>query len=127
MPTKMDNLNILLAEDDSHVRMTIRSMLLEMSIRSIKEVADGQEALHELESSDKPDLIICDWNMPHKTGMDVLKETRSLYPDLPFLMVTARADTGSVMSAKEALVTAYIRKPFSFDAFQSKISKIFDE
>ena len=62
---------------------------------------------------DMIDIVICDWNMPKLSGIDLLKQMRSVYPDVPFLMITGRSDMDSVSLAKSSGVTAYIRKPFS--------------
>ena len=49
----------------------------------------------------------------HAKGIDLLRQMRSVLPDIPFLMLTGRGDLDSVAEAKSCGVTAYIRKPFS--------------
>jgi len=58
-------------------------------------------------------IVICDWNMPGIAGIDVLRRVRAAGFDVPFLMVTGRADSGSIWEAKEASVSAFVSKPFS--------------
>ena len=123
MDVDMNETNVLLVEDDVNVRTAIKGMLREMGISNIQEATDGVKALEYLD--DHPDvlsLIVCDWNMPNKTGIGLLKDVRQAYPILPFLMVTARADKDSVLDAKNADVTGYICKPFSFEDFRKKVS-----
>ena len=121
----MFNLNILLVDDDVRTRQTVRMMLSEINEGQVFEQADGNEALDFLDKGSMPvDLVISDWNMPNKTGFEFLRETRQVFPSLPFIMITARADVNSVKEALGAGVTAYIRKPFSVDELQEKISAI---
>lgn len=47
------------------------------------------------------------------SGVEFLRQLRSVDPDVPFLMTTGRSDIESVVEAKASGVTGYIRKPFS--------------
>lgn len=124
---KLNDLTVLLVEDSKDVKRTIRSMLTEMGITQIFEASDGQQAMQYFDiDADGLDLIICDWNMPNMTGIEFLRQMRLAKPDLPFLMITARGDKDSVVAAKSANVTAYIRKPFSFNDLKTKIKSIFE-
>lgn len=122
----ISKINALLVDDDNNTRISIKSMLQEMGLSNIREAKDGQEALSAVDQSfsgtnDPIDLIICDWNMPHKTGISFLREVRQLDTEIPFLMITARADQESVQTAINDKVTAYIRKPFNFDQLKTKV------
>lgn len=121
----LGNIKVLLAEDDNNVRITIKSMLQEMGIIHIHAVSNGAEAISYIDGgSNNISLIVCDWNMPHKTGIELLKDVRMSHPDLPFLMVTARADKDSVIAAKQSNVTAYICKPLTFNHFKDKVVSV---
>lgn len=121
------DLRVLLVEDEDNVRASLKSMLEEMGITKIKETSNGLEALGYFDAQPaEVDMIICDWNMPHKSGFEFLREIRQSRPELPFLMVTARADKISVLAARDNEVTAYVRKPFTFDELRGKISQWVD-
>lgn len=108
------DLKILVVDDQLEVRAMIRNMLTELGITQIFEASDGKEAMIFTDSAmDMIDIVICDWNMPKMSGIDLLKQMRSVYPEVPFLMITGRSDVESVSIAKSSGVTAYIRKPFS--------------
>ncbi len=108
------DLKILVVDDQLEVRAMIRNMLTELGITQIFEAPDGKEAMVFTDSAmDMIDIVICDWNMPKMSGIDLLKQMRTVYPDVPFLMITGRSDVESVSMAKSSGVTAYIRKPFS--------------
>lgn len=121
------NITVLIVEDESNVRFTIRAMLQEMDITAVHESKDAAQALAVM--TDKPNffrLVLCDWNMPGMKGIDFLKKVREDNPELPFIMITARADEPSILAAKEANVTAYIRKPFSSNELKSKVNLLFN-
>ncbi len=121
-PHKYRDLKILLVEDQPDVRETIRNTLRSIGVGHIFEAENGSEAIEMLHSiNDFADIIICDWNMPKTSGLDVLREVRISHPELPFLMVTGRDDIQSVREARDEGVTAYIRKPFSANEIEAKI------
>ena len=121
------NITVLIVEDEANVRFTIRAMLQEMDITAVHESKDAAQALAVM--ADKPNffrLVLCDWNMPGMKGIDFLKKVREDNPELPFIMITARADEPSILAAKDANVTAYIRKPFSSNELKSKVNLLFN-
>ncbi|HOO81796.1 MAG TPA: response regulator [Alphaproteobacteria bacterium] len=122
MSSALSDLKILLVEDQAEARAMIRNMMGELGITQIFEASDGREALTFLDSAyDFIDLLVCDWNMPGMTGVDLLRQLRSVDSTMPFLMVTGRIDMDSVVEAKSAGVTAYIRKPFSSKQLEAKL------
>jgi two-component system chemotaxis response regulator CheY len=110
----LDKLRILIVDDQAEIRAMVRNMLTDLGITQTFEASDGKEAMSFIDSAmDFIDLVICDWNMPKLSGVELLRQLRSVNPDLPFLMITGRSDIESVAEAKASGVTAYIRKPFS--------------
>ena len=123
---KFEDIRVLLVEDDVTTRKTFRAMLNELGIHQVFESKDGEEAniFVDIEASDV-DLVISDWNMPNKDGIDFLLNLRERKPNLPFIMVTGRSDANSVQDAVNAGVTAYLRKPFSVNELETKIKGIY--
>ncbi len=118
----MADIKVLVVEDQSEARSMLRNMLLELGINQVFESNDGREALTFIDSAfDFVDVIICDWNMPNMNGVELLRQLRSVDPDIPFLMVTGRSDMESVIEAKSSGVTAYISKPFSPQQLEAKL------
>ncbi len=118
----LQDYRILVVDDQPEMRSLIKDMLKDLSITQIFEANDGKEAMIFLDDAlDLIDLIICDWNMPRVSGVDVLRQLRSTNDEMPFLMVTGRGDKSSVTEAKFCGVTAYIRKPFSPIELEAKI------
>lgn len=116
------NLTILIVDDDAAIRTVLCRMCRRMSVRAVFEAEGGKEALHWLRTAMDPvDLIICDWNMPEMSGMELVDRMRSMAVITPFIMLTGRADVDSVVAAKKAGVAAYLTKPFSPEDLRAKI------
>ncbi len=72
------------------------------------------------------DLLLCEWEMPGLSGIDLLKWVRSTpaFKTLPFVMVTGTTAKESVVECINAGVTDYIVKPLTPEALCQKIKKI---
>ena len=83
---------VLAVEDQSQARKVLLLCLKEIGISQIYTANDGQEAMSFMgDCGDLVNMIICDWNMPKMTGIELLRQIRSVDPDIPFIMVTGRA------------------------------------
>ncbi len=120
------NARILVVDDFSTMRRIVKGILKRLGYREIDEAEDGQMALKRLKES-KYQLIICDWNMPVMTGLDLLKAVRSdeELKAIPFLMVTAEAKKENILEAIQAGVSNYIVKPFTEEVLSKKLEDIF--
>lgn len=121
----MKGLTVLIVDDQPDTLSLIKNMMSEIGITSIFDADDGQKAMDFINSeSEVVDIIICDWNMPKMTGVELLRQIRTVYPDVPFLMVTGRGDMDSVVEAKDSGVTGYIVKPFSAAQLEAKVRAV---
>ena len=68
--------------------------------------------------------VLTDWNMPEKTGLDVIEAIRGQGSDVPIIMITTEAETRRVLDAIRAGVTDYLVKPFETDTLREKIGKV---
>ncbi len=122
MELDLQRLNVLIVEDNARTLKLIQVVLKDMGVGQAFTARDGREAQMFLDGAgDLINLIICDWNMPRMTGLDLLKQVRMTYPEMPFLMVTARGTIDSVMAAKKSGVSAYVVKPFSPAELEQKV------
>jgi len=118
-------MKVLIVEDQDEVRDMLRSMMVEIGVGHISGASDGRDALAIYkENSHHLDLVVCDWNMPNMNGLEFLQNLREINTDIPFLMLTGRADFDSVVQAKSNGVTAYISKPFTPDQLERKLNSI---
>lgn len=122
---KIEGLKVLIVDDQPEVRIMVRDMLADCGIARTFEASNGHEAMQFMDTDfETVSMVICDWNMPKMSGIDFLRQIRTVYPDLPFLMVTGQADKNSVLEAKLAGVSAFIRKPFSPEQLENKIKTL---
>lgn len=116
---------VLLVDDNAEAVSLIRSMLMDLGINQIFTAKDGRQALDFLgDCDDLINVVLCDWRMPRMSGLEVLRQLRTVDPDCPFIMITGSSDRDSVTKARESGVTAYIRKPFSAGQLEKKLRAI---
>jgi response regulator NasT len=102
---------ILIAEDETLIRMDLAEMLREAGYEVVGEAADGVEAI-ELVKTFKPDLAILDVKMPRLDGISAASEISAYCPTL---MLTAFSQRELVERARDAGVMGYVVKPFTID------------
>lgn len=110
----MANYKILLADDEAALRFLLTETLADEGY-DITEAEDGQEALTHLQA-ERYDLIILDYMMPERTGVEVcewLRANENPNRQAPVILLTAKALEKDRERAKAAGVTQYIVKPFS--------------
>jgi response regulator NasT len=100
---------ILIAEDETLIRMDLSEMLKEAGYEVVGEATDGLEAI-ELAKQLKPDLAILDVKMPKLDGISAASEIISICPTL---MLTAFSQRELVERARDAGVMGYVVKPFT--------------
>lgn len=106
----MSELRIVIADDESIIRMDLKTLLEEMGHNVVGEAADGQKAL-ELTRSLKPDVVIMDIKMPVMDGLDAAKIIAE-EKIAPVVLLTAYSQKDLIERAKEAGVFGYLVKPF---------------
>jgi two-component system chemotaxis response regulator CheY len=70
------NMNVLVVDDFATIRRILRHILKQIGFMNISEAEDGKIALTELKNK-KFDLVLCDWNMPEMSDLDLLNKVRS--------------------------------------------------
>jgi response regulator NasT len=101
---------IIIADDESLIRLDLREMLTHLGYDVIGEAGDGRSAV-DLARRLRPDLLIMDIKMPDLDGISAAEElTRERIA--PVVLLTAYSDQGLVERAREAGVVGYVVKPF---------------
>ena len=119
-----ETVNVLIVDDYKTMLRVIRNLLGQIGFKNVDEATDGTMAL-QMMSQKKYGLVISDWNMEPMTGLDLLKNVRTVNNDkIPFIMVTAESKMENIMAARQAGVNNYIVKPFSAETLKSKISAV---
>jgi len=112
---------ILITDDDSHLRETLRD-LLEMEGYQVFEAASGAEAM-KMVVSDFFHVILMDFNLTDKTGIEVIKDIRKLNTDSQILMMTAHASLDTAVKAIQESVYDFLIKPVDFNYLRRAIKK----
>jgi len=118
-------LKILLVDDFKSTRNLERSMLNAIGYTDVIDAVDGEDAITKLQEEDGINFIISDWNMPNKSGYDLLVWVRASdqFKQIPFIMATAQSEKKEMIKALKAGATNYIPKPFNKDELKAIIEK----
>jgi len=106
----VERTRVIIADDESIIRMDLREMLTNLGYLVIGEVGDGRSAVN-LARELRPDVVVMDIKMPDMDGIDaakVLTEERVA----PVLLLTAYSQQELIERAKDAGVVGYMVKPF---------------
>src|SRR5881296_3706051 len=103
-------MRILVAEDETIIRLDLRELLEGAGFDVCAEARDGLEAI-ELARSQQPDLAVLDVKMPRLDGIEAARRILDERP-IPIVMVTAYEQDELVSRAVEAGVFGYLVKPF---------------
>jgi two-component system chemotaxis response regulator CheY len=116
-------MRVLLADDSGTMRTIIRRSLNALGMFDSVEAADGVQAI-ELFKGGGFDLVLTDWNMPGKTGPELVRDIRTLDKQVPIIMITTEAERSRVVEAIEAGVSDYLVKPFTTEMLEQKLARI---
>jgi response regulator NasT len=108
---KDNNYRIVVAEDETLIRMDLVEMLTESGYQVIAEATNGQEAVNFAKDL-KPDLMILDVKMPVMDGITAAEQIINI---CPVLMLTAFSQRELVERARDSGVMAYVVKPFTLN------------
>ncbi|MEZ0260509.1 MAG: response regulator [Alphaproteobacteria bacterium] len=125
MPIEIAELRVLVVDDNVVVRKLIELNLGTMGFKNI-DVADNSSQA-QAKISEKPyDIVFLDWNMPGKSGYQLMQEYREdrVNDGVAFVMVTAESQERYVREAVKAGATGYITKPITPATFTEKVQKV---
>lgn len=93
---------ILIVDDNPAVRRYLRAILEQQESWKVSgEARTGAEALHEVVDR-TPDLIVLDYQMPDRNGVDIARQISEMFPEIPILMVTLHLSEQLADAAREA-------------------------
>ena len=119
-------LKALVVDDASFVRDLVkRTVRQRFPVIETTDAQNGRRA-QSLMSRTSFDLVLCDWEMPEMSGLELLQWMRQQpqYQKVPFIMITSRGDKDHVIEAVKEGVSEYLGKPFSPDGLSKKIIKV---
>ena len=120
----------LIIDDTKTIRSLLKEILRNLGYEKVDEAEDGNQGLNMMTreaDTEKPyEFIICDWNMPGLTGIELLEKRNAdmRFKKVPFLMVTIESEREYVLKAVTMGVSDFVVKPFSEATVKAKIESI---
>lgn len=128
---RLAKLNVLVADRDFRTASLVQRILFSFGFRNLDVTTNGESALALLRS--RPyNILITEWNMVPVDGVALVKAIRTakedarIPRDIPILMLTAKSDKESVLTARDAGITEFVAKPFSAKTISNRIIQIID-
>ncbi|MCK3842161.1 response regulator [Pseudomonas sp. W15Feb34] len=121
----MSKVSVLVVDDASFIRDLVKKCLRNYfpGIK-IEDAVNGKKAQSIL-MRETFDLVLCDWEMPEMSGLELLTWCREQahLKAMPFVMVTSRGDKENVVQAIQAGVSGYVSKPFTNEQLLNKVKQ----
>ncbi|MCP1442578.1 CheY-like chemotaxis protein [Pseudomonas sp. GGS8] len=121
----MSKISVLVVDDASFIRDLVKKCLRNYfpGIRT-EDAVNGKKAQAML-AKEAFDLVLCDWEMPEMSGLELLTWCREQdnLKTMPFVMVTSRGDKENVVQAIQAGVSGYVSKPFTNEQLLTKVKQ----
>ncbi len=116
-------LKTILIVDDEINTLKVLSAALKNSNTQVETARSGEEALGHIKKK-KYSLVISDFKMGGMSGEDLLEKTKTLYPDLPFILLTAHGTIELAVNAMRKGAYTYLTKPVNVNLLESIVSDI---
>jgi DNA-binding NarL/FixJ family response regulator len=117
-------MNILITDDHANVRRGLRELLADaFSGALFSEAGNGDEVLAQLVIS-QPDVLLLDINMPGRSGFEVLKDVKHIYPQLPVIMVSVQTESQYALRCLRAGAAEYVNKNSASEELVPAVRKI---
>lgn len=125
----LEDLNVLIVEDNSHMQLILKEILRAFKIRNIRTANDGVDGLKELRTF-AADLVIADWNMEVLDGLEFIRMIRtgadSKNPYVSIIMLTGHSEMHHIVEARDAGMNEYLAKPVSAKALYERICSVIE-
>ncbi|MBE0569824.1 MAG: response regulator [Deltaproteobacteria bacterium] len=117
---------ILIVDDDPAVRELLSKVLTDVGQYETDTAADGVEGLEKIRAH-RYDIIFTDLTMPRMNGMDFLKKSKEIVPDVPVVVLTGVSSMEIAVAAMRKGACDFITKPFRLDKIVSTTERVLGE
>jgi DNA-binding response OmpR family regulator len=117
--------SVLIVDDSEEFRFLYETILRSMGVSRITEAPDGIVGYREFALGEF-DLVIMSYQLPRKTGLDVLKDMKGTKRTCKVIILTAENDKKTVLSCINAGVDYFIQKDLSVKELKIKLQEVFD-
>ena len=119
-----NKIKILIADDHAIVREGLKQIVAEEKDMIVAGEAENEETIMKLLEKEKWSIVILDINMPGRNGLEILKDIKQLYPDLPVLILSMFSEEQYGIRAIKAGASGYLKKVSAPDELVKAIRKI---
>lgn len=118
-------MDILVVDDSRTMRLILQRAIRTAGYRGLK-IAEAENVPQALEliRTEQPKLILSDWNMPEKSGLDFLREIRAAGDKVAFGFITSERSAEMRATALTEGATFMLSKPFTSDDIQDALTPI---
>jgi DNA-binding NarL/FixJ family response regulator len=117
-------MRLLLVDDHKIVRDGLKQILLSFYPTAIiTESGDAEDAIHQLSRSEF-DVVICDLNLPGRSGLDVVKQVKESHPNLPVLILSMNPEKQYALRALKAGASGYLNKAKGAEEIMAAIERV---
>ena len=125
-PEKENSIKVLVADDHEIVRQGLKTIISEcLDLSIVGEAENGNQVLKIVKKT-KVDVVLLDFDMPGKNGLDTLIELKALYPKLPVMILSIFPEDHYGTRFLKAGASGYLQKSSATDQLIDAIRKIFN-
>ena len=117
--------DILIADDSDAIRLVLKEILLIGEHNVVAEATDGTEAV-EFYQKYKPQLLMTDFAMPNKDGLQVVKDVIAFDPKAKIILITASDDKKLIQECIDSGAITLVKKPFDFKDVLKTITEVME-
>ena len=126
----IEEMNVLVVEDDRHMRMLIRNVRFALGVNDVSEATEGSKALEAWKKT-QPDLVRGDLKMNPMGGLEFVRQIRADAENphrfIPVIMITAHSELDTVADARDSGVNEFMAKPISAAALEKRIRRVLQD
>ncbi|MFI5401218.1 MAG: response regulator, partial [SAR324 cluster bacterium] len=116
---RQTEVSVLFVDDEPDIRSGFRARFSQQF--PVFLASNGKEALDMLKGEAPITVVVTDIRMPYMSGLELLKESRALKPDLGFIMVSGHGDSDEIVTAFRLGARNFLRKPYRFADLEQAI------
>ncbi|OEY65801.1 HDOD domain-containing protein [Marinobacter sp. X15-166B] len=117
-------MKVLILDDDLLMAELLATILTGLCAPASVTLAGSLGAAKTAWQGGQFDLLICDWNLPDGSGLELVRLVRAADGKVPILMVTGRADRASVLTAAHYRINGFVTKPFSIEEIRERLQTL---
>jgi len=124
---RLADLKVLVVDDLRPDRTLLKKLLTKIGCQHVDEASDGLQAA-DLTATMRYDVVFLDWNLPNKTGLEILRKYRvdKNYDDTAFVMFSGESESRYLIEALRTGATSYIVKPVDETAVRAHVAEVLE-